>query len=549
MRAAIYARYSSDLQRDTSIGDQVRSCNALLEKEHWTLAATYTDPAVTGTSRLRPGYQKLLEDARNSQFDVVVAEALDRLSCDQEDIAALYKHLSFAGVKLITIAEAEISELHVGLKGTMNALFLKDLRVKVKRGLEGRIRQGKSGGSLAFGYRVVRQLDDRGELVRGGRIIDEAEAQVVRRIFELFVAGKSPRAIAKLLNAEAVPGPKGRPWCDTMIRGHRLRGCGILHNEIYIGRLIWNRQSFIKHPTTGRRVPRYNPETEWIVQDVPELRIVEQALWERARARLDEIYSSAPVARARSSEFWKRRRPRHLLTGLVFCRDCGSSYAAAGRHYLACSAARRQGSCKSGVGIPRQALEDLVLNALKRHLLAPAYVQEFVHAFHAEVNRARRDAEIAAGIKRKELDEVNRRLDRLIDAIADGLRAPGLQTRLDELEYRKLQLQRELEATPSPAPRFHPRLSDVYRDKVAQLHAAFADPQDREEAIGILRGLIEKISVCLTGKGRSFEVELVGEIANMVALSPGGENAQKEPYRSSVKVVAGEGFEPPTLGL
>jgi site-specific DNA recombinase len=547
MRAAIYARYSTDLQRDTSIDDQIRSCKAHLEKEQWVLAATYTDRAVTGTSRLRAGYQKLLEDARNSQFDVVVAEALDRLSRDQEDVAALYKHLSFAGVKLITIAEGEISELHVGLKGTMNALFLKDLKVKVKRGLEGRVRQGKSGGGLAFGYRVVRQLDARGELVRGDRKVDDEEARVVLRIFEEFTAGKSPRAIAKLLNAEGVPGPNGRPWCDTMIRGHRLRGSGILHNEIYIGRLIWNRQSFIKDPTTGRRVPRFNPETEWIIQDVPDLRIVEQALWERARARLDEIYSSASVAR--SSEFWKQRRARHLLTGLVFCRDCGSSYAAAGRHYLACSAARRQGTCKSRAGIPRQALEDLVLNALKRHLLAPAYVQEFIRAFHAEVNRQRRDAEITAGVKRKELDEVQRRLSGLIDAIADGLRAPGLQARLDELESRKLELQRELEATPPAAPRFHPKLSDVYRDKVAQLHGALADPQDREEAIGILRGLIEKISVRPTGTGRSFEVELVGDIANMVALSPGAETAQKEPYRSSVKVVAGEGLEPPTLGL
>jgi site-specific DNA recombinase len=549
MRAVIYARYSTDLQRETSIDDQVHSCKAFIEREHWTLVATYTDRALTGTTRLRPGYQKLLEDARNSQFDVVVAEALDRLSRDQEDVAALYKHLSFAGVKLNTIAESEISELHVGLKGTMNALFLKDLKVKVKRGLEGRVRQGKSGGGLAFGYRVVRQLDTRGELVRGVRKIDEEEARVVVRIFEEFTVGKSPRAIAKLLNAEGVPGPYGRPWCDTMIRGHRLRGCGILHNEIYIGRLIWNRQSFVKDPTTGRRVPRYNPETEWIMQHVPELRIVDQELWERARLRLDEIYSSASAVRARSSEFWKRRRPKHLLTGLVFCRDCGSSYAAAGRHYLACSAARRQGTCNSRAGIPRQALEGLVLNALKRHLLSPEYVKEFVDAFHAEVNRQRRDAEIAAGIKRKELDEVQRRLGGLIDAIADGLRAPGLQARLDEIESRKLQLQRELEATPPSAPRFHPRLSDVYREKISQLHDALAEPQDREEAVGILRGLIEKISVRPTGKGRSFEVELVGEIANMVALSPGAETAQKEPYRSSVKVVAGEGFEPPTLGL
>ena len=549
MRAAVYARYSSDLQREASIEDQVRVCRERIELEGWAYLYAYTDRAISGSTALRPAYQRLLEDARQGQFDIVVAEALDRLSRDMEDVAGLFKRLRFAGIRLFTLAEGEIGELHVGLKGAMNSMFLRDLKAKVKRGLTGRVRQGKSAGGLAYGYQVIRELDARGELIRGGRRIDEGEARVVRRIFAAFVAGKSPRAIAKMLNAEGVSGPHGRAWCDTMIRGHRLRGCGILHNEVYIGRLIWNRQSFVKDPATGRRVPRYNPETEWIVQEVPELRIVEQALWAKTHARLDEIYVSASVAKARSSEFWKRRRAKHLLTGLVFCSDCGSLYAAAGRHYLACSAARRQGTCVSRGGIPRQVLEDLVLDALKRHLLAPEYVQEFVDAFHAEVNRQRRDAEIAAGVKRKEFDEVQRRLDGLIDAIADGLRAPGLQTRLDELERRKFDLQRELEATPPTAPRFHPRLSEVYRDKVAQLHVALAEPQDREEAIGILRGLIEKISVRPTGHGRSFEVELVGQIANMVALFPGGENAQKEPYRSSVKVVAGEGLEPPTLGL
>ena len=146
MRAVIYARYSSDLQRAASIEDQVRLCRERIEHEGWTLIVTYSDAATSGASRLRPGYQKLLEDARGGEFDVVVAEALDRLSRDQEDVAGLYKQVMFAGVKLVTLAEGEITELHVGLKGTMNALFLKDLAAKTRRGLRGRVEQGRSGG-------------------------------------------------------------------------------------------------------------------------------------------------------------------------------------------------------------------------------------------------------------------------------------------------------------------------------------------------------------------------------------------------------------------
>src|SRR5262249_36582343 len=170
------------------------------------------------------------------ECDVVIAEALDRLSRDQEDVASLYKSLDFAGVKIVTHAEGEINELHVGLKGTMNALFLKDLALKTHRGLQGRVDAGKSAGGLCYGYRPVHTLSANGEVIRGERRIEESEAEVVRRIFRMFADGQSPIAIAKRLNAEGIPGPSGNAWRDTTIRGHALRRTGILRNELYIGR-------------------------------------------------------------------------------------------------------------------------------------------------------------------------------------------------------------------------------------------------------------------------------------------------------------------------
>jgi site-specific DNA recombinase len=208
--AVIYARYSSDNQRDASIEDQVRQCRARIEQEGWQLESVYSDHAISGATTLRPGYQKMLEAARTGRFEILVAEALDRLSRDQENIAGLFKQLSFAGVRLITLSEGEIGELHVGLKGTMNALFLKDLAQKTRRGLEGRVRQGKSGGGLCFGYDVVRKFDAAGEAVRGERRINNAQAAIVRRIFEEFANGRSPRAIAQSLNKDGIPGPASR---------------------------------------------------------------------------------------------------------------------------------------------------------------------------------------------------------------------------------------------------------------------------------------------------------------------------------------------------
>src|SRR5258708_23104071 len=143
---------------------------------------------------------EVMRDALKHGFDAVVAEALDRISRDQEDVAAVFKRLRFASVKLVTVAEGDISELHIGLKGTMNALFLKDLAAKTHRGIRGRVESGKNAGGNCFGYRVVKMSNASGEPIRGGREIVEAEANIIRRVFREFAAGRSPRRIALDLN-------------------------------------------------------------------------------------------------------------------------------------------------------------------------------------------------------------------------------------------------------------------------------------------------------------------------------------------------------------
>src|SRR5215471_1083511 len=180
MRVALYARYSSDQQRDASIADQLRDCRAFVARQGWTVVREYQDAAMSGASRHRPGLQALLQAA--DQYDVLVTESLDRLSRDQEDTAAVHKRLAFVGVRIVTLAEGEIGQLHVGFKGTMNALFLKDLADKTRRGLRGRIEAGKSGGGRCYGYRIVRALTGDG-VTTGEREVVPEEAAIVNRIF------------------------------------------------------------------------------------------------------------------------------------------------------------------------------------------------------------------------------------------------------------------------------------------------------------------------------------------------------------------------------
>ncbi len=333
----------------------MRLCRHHADKQGWTIVDSYTDRAVSGASLLRPGIQELIHDALRGKFVVVLAEAMDRLSRDQEDIAGLFKRMAFANVRIVTLAEGDVTHLHVGLKGTMNALFLKDLADKTRRGLRGRVEEGKSGGGLCFGYDVVKQFAASGEPIRGDRTINETEAAVVRRIFTDYLAGKSSRTIAFQLNSEGVPGPQGADWGPTTIHGNPKRGVGVLNNELYIGRLVWNRLRYLKDPDTGKRVSRLNPESEWIVQDVPELRIVDQELWELVKARQQTLAYEAPEPGENTLN--ERRRPKHLFLGLVKCGCCGGGYVMISKDILGCATATNKGTCRNRSNIRRDELE------------------------------------------------------------------------------------------------------------------------------------------------------------------------------------------------
>ena len=558
LRCALYARYSSDQQRAASIEDQFRICREHAEREGWTIAATYKDSAISGDSViLRPGIQGLIEDARRGLFEVVVAEALDRVSRDQADVAILYKHLRFAGVPVVTLAEGEINELHVGLKGTMNALFLKDLAAKTRRGLRGRVEAGKSGGGICYGYDVVKLHDAAGERIRGEREIDETEAEIVRRIFREFAQGTSPRAIARRLNEDGIPGPKGKLWTDSVLRGHAKRGTGLLNNELYIGRLVWNRQRFLKNPETGKRVARLNPPEEWIVAEVPELRILDDALWQAAKARQGEIsekYATAIAATraAQANRLNSTHRPRYLLSGLLECGVCGGSYSKRGQDRYGCSNHVMSGSCSNSRTIRRDEIEERVMAGLREKLMEPEAAAEAMKAYAEETNRLNRERRASGATDRKELADIEKKIATMLDVIEDGGYARGMMDRMRELEARQDEIAERLSSAPVDLPDIHPNIAIVYRRKVERLAEALADPRDRDEAADAIRGLIERIVLTPGEKRGQMDAALHGDLGTILEWAGNGrrKGATDTPGSGmSVSVVAGEGFEPPTQGL
>jgi site-specific DNA recombinase len=182
--------------------------------------------------------------------------------------------------------------------------------------------------------------------------------------------------------------------------------------------------------------------------DLPELRIIDQELWQAVQDRLEGVRQSARSRKIRKSEFWKNRRPKHLLTGLIHCAQCGNAMAAVGSDYLACSAARNGAGCNNTKGIKRTIIEHGVLEGLKTRLMAPDLVEEFVRAFHAEVNKQLAEDDAAHRQITQELQKISTKLDGLYNAIADGLRTKGLRTKLEQLEKQQSELQDKLTEAP-----------------------------------------------------------------------------------------------------
>jgi DNA invertase Pin-like site-specific DNA recombinase len=385
MRVALYARYSSENQSRTSIKDQIELCSRYVDKQGWAIVATYTDPAASGASRFRPGYQRLLSDLDRSIFDVVVVEALDRLGRKLSDIADLHDRCAFAGISLYAVHVGEIGAMHIGLLGTMAQLYLSDLREKTWRGQLGKALQGKLPGGKAYGYDVVAPGT-------GERRINALEARIVSRIFREFADGSSPCAIAKRLNLESIPGPEGRPWGDTTIRGQADRGTGILNNALYAGRLEWNRCSYITDPRTGKRVARPNPRSKWEIVEIPDLRIVDDNLWARVKARQQEV--RLEIGRNGEGNALNRaHRRRYLLSGLLVCGCCGGGYTIVGPDRYGCATRRSKGTCSNTLAIGRNEIEARVLEGLRERMMAPKLVPAFIDEFKAEFHRLAGDAE------------------------------------------------------------------------------------------------------------------------------------------------------------
>ena len=560
-RVAIYARFSTDMQNPKSAEDQERECRKHADREGWSVTQVFQDTALSGATKGRPGYEALLSAVKAGQFDIVLFEHLDRLARDLEFLMAFYKEARHVECELHQLHRGKLGIFDIGILGTFAQIFLEELSYKTRRGLIGKIEAGKSAGGLSYGYSTRRTAS--GEVVKGELDLNTVETPIVERIFKEYAAGKSPIHIASSLNADGIPAPRGRGnssghWRQTTINGNHDRGTGILNNELYVGRRVWNRLRYSKHPETGKRVSRPNPAEDWIIFEDPALRVIEQSLWEAVKALQSEhkkVRSTKPATDKKGLSVGQSfRRRKYLLSGLMSCGQCGGNLTVAGsgkaRRYYCANAKEKGASVCTGMrGLKEADAATSILSGLKTGLMQDEAYADFRDRFLARTKAQEEERGKMLKMHNQNIRQLENKIANIVRSVEDGDAPTSLKKRLKELET-------DLEAacikrdafTPEPIT-LPPDLPAFYRAHIEDLIGTLSDEDVAGRASDELHGWIDTVVVDWDAEAKVHRLELRGELLKMLnATRPAGDAGLVE-CESSLKLVAGVGFEPTTFRL
>lgn len=547
MKAAIYARYSSDKQKDASIADQFYNCERMADRLSFMVVARFEDRAITGTSRIRPGYQLMLDAAQRGDFDVLVVDDLSRLCRDSIEQQQLIREFKYRNQRIIAISDGFDSndksyKIQAGVRGIVNDIYIDDLRAKTHRGMSGKARAGKSTGGGVYGYRRkpvydATRLDEFGRplVIEVDREIDPEQAKWVAQIFEWYVAGHPPMWIADKLNALGVPSPRGGTWARSAIYGDMKRDTGLLNNQLYIGKAVWNRREWVKTPE-GKRRPVSRGMGDHVVVERPDLRIITDELWQaKCERQKTSSANTRPDCKGKSTGAGSK----HLFSGLLKCGECGSNYTLVGKKYYGCARNKDRGrhACSNALTVKKDVVESVLLRGIKEELLSPDSMREFLRECNAMIG----EMESAHAAERKQLEvrlrQVETELKNLMSFIKTGVALPSIAEEIKKTEDEKRRIELMLKnGQPSSAEVIHmlPRALDRYREMIGSLGDIQPDlvVEAREQLRMLTGGEVRMVPF----DGDGLAAEVAGNYANLIA-------------KSSIMVVAGAGFELKTKPL
>jgi len=463
MMAAVYARKSTD-QSDMSaaaksVSRQMEQAKAYAARNGWAVseAHVYVDDGISGAEfAARPGFVRLMNALKpRPGFGVLIMSEESRLGREQIETSYALKQILQAGVRVFYYLEdrertlgSPTDKLLLSVTAFADELEREKARQRTYDAVSRLARAGHVAGGKCFGYDNVPIVGPDGQRSHVERRINEAEAAVVRRIFELMIAGNGQSRIAKILNAEGAVAPRsqqGRPraWAPSSVHE-------VLFRSLYRGEVVWNRTR--KRDTWGRHRSAPRPEAEWMRRLAPDLRIVSDELWQAAHGRLDA--KRGRYLHATNGQRWGRPKDndsKYLLPGFARCDVCGGGLHVRSRshgqrraYFYACTSYHQRGPsvCANGTEGRMDVIDRAVLQTIAGDLLTPAAITRAVGLVCEAYSAPQQGDEIAR--LRAEATTLEGQSDRLADAIATGGSVPILLGKLEAKQVRLNAVRAEL---------------------------------------------------------------------------------------------------------
>lgn len=474
MIAAVYARKSTEqngIDEDAkSVTRQIERAKDYAKLKGWRVAGEYiySDDGISGAEfAKRPGLMRLLATLKTKPpFQALIVSEESRIGRESIETAYVIKQLVMAGVRLFFYLEDRERTLDTPLDKIMLQLtnFADEMERERARSrtYDAMLRKAQAGhvtGGKVFGYDNVEVsgtvADAHGQLKRSHveLRINDAEADVIRRIFRLYAAGHGFTTIAKTLNADGAICPRPRPslskpqgWVSSSVRQVLLR-------RLYIGEQVWGKTK--KRTPWGIKKAQRRAEKDWVVIPVPQLRIVPDALWQDVQTRVAHVrklYLRATDGRLHGRPTNGHESP-YLLTGFTECKTCkGSLFVRSRSHgkqrafHYACTTHYNRGpeACAEPMLLPMALLDRAVLQTIEQDVLQPAVVVRAIEKALVQLQQPVEDTDARRESLRKDLTHLEAELAQLATAIATGGALPTLLSAMQIREDRRTRLQAEL---------------------------------------------------------------------------------------------------------
>lgn len=433
-RAATYARFSTENQSETSIDDQRRACNEYAKQHGLAVIREFADLATSGAAEgNRPGMRELQRCSIAGDFDVVLFADLTRMSRQSADLLKFLERMRFRRVHVIGVldrfdSEQRHSRMQAGLSGIMSDEYRSAVAERTHLALDSLAKNGKPTGGLCYGYTAA-------------HAIVPHQARIVKEIFQRAAAGESIKALVADLNARGIPSPgaarqgtvrrRGGQWINVTINV-------ILRNEMYLGRVIWNRSQWVKEPDSGIRKRRERPKSEWVIDERPELALVDRATWDAISERIERRKLGRDTPKVRN---------RYPLSGILKCGLCDGSFVLSGGKIdkrrdggrYTCNTFHQGGvgACANSIWVARDLVEDKLMQPALEDLLSDAAVDAGV----IRIKQAMKDNPPLPVV---DLEAIDAKIAKIRAHVASGiLEAEDAETVFAKLDAERFALVRE----------------------------------------------------------------------------------------------------------